>query len=51
MILKSLFDHCEMSVKCTEGGGESLEEKWTGHETNALKSNLIGEYFLLHWVH
>lgn len=48
MILKSLFDHCEMPVKCTEGGGESLEEKWTGHQTNALKGNVIGEYFLLH---
>lgn len=48
MILKSLFDHCEMSVKCTEDGGLSHDEKWTGHETNALKSNLIGKYFLLH---
>ena len=36
MVLKSLFDHCEMSVKFTEDGGGSLEEKWTCHETNAL---------------
>lgn len=40
-----------MSVKCIEGGDGSHEEKWTGHETNALKNNLIGKYFLLRWVH
>lgn len=51
MVLKFLFDYCEMSVKCIEDGGGSFEEKWIGYEINVLKINLIGEYFLLYWVH